>query len=236
MSFVQDVECSFLDAIVLRERDKINPSNDDTQVIFKFFIKPTYVYLEHLNDRDFHVHHVSHPSVKKVFSIHYLNLFLHENMQLSVLEMLLSLEFLEIETCEALVEEISSFAYQKGQTLWLQTNPAAIEITVEIQLMIEELSDDEEESEELDEETGVGTSVGASKKSIEGLETMKLERGESVEHCTVCLEDFLIGMDVTKMPCSHTFHRECIARWLEQSNLCPLCRFEMPRDSLVSHN
>ena len=41
--------------------------------------------------------------------------------------------------------------------------------------------------------------------------------------CCICMEE--IGhLDMTALPCAHTFHRQCIARWsLEQQN-CPECR------------
>lgn len=71
--------------------------------------------------------------------------------------------------------------------------------------------------------------VPASRSSIQTLETQKYQ-GESVETCVVCMEEFSVGVDVTRMPCSHIFHGECIVKWLENSNFCPLCRFEMPTE------
>lgn len=68
--------------------------------------------------------------------------------------------------------------------------------------------------------------VGASKDSTERLEKAKVE-GCS-KQCVVCLEDMLIGMEATRMPCSHVYHGSCIKNWLENSNHCPLCRFQIP--------
>lgn len=48
--------------------------------------------------------------------------------------------------------------------------------------------------------------------------------------CSVCMEDMLIGTEATKMPCSHTFHGDCIGMWLKISHYCPLCRYKMPHD------
>ena len=28
------------------------------------------------------------------------------------------------------------------------------------------------------------------------------------------------------------YHKECVLPWLEKSNTCPTCRFEMPTDDL----
>ncbi|XVF85980.1 hypothetical protein PTKIN_Ptkin17bG0160500 [Pterospermum kingtungense] len=38
-----------------------------------------------------------------------------------------------------------------------------------------------------------------------------------------------VGFDAaSRMPCSHTFHGNCIENWLKLSHYCPICRFEMP--------
>ncbi|PRQ16906.1 putative aminoacyltransferase, E1 ubiquitin-activating enzyme [Rosa chinensis] len=77
----------------------------------------------------------------------------------------------------------------------------------------------------------------ATKSSIEGLEKVRLESLEAtvrLTHCVICKE----GLDhfdddveeglVTRLPCSHLYHGDCIVQWLETSNLCPLCRYPMP--------
>jgi hypothetical protein len=47
------------------------------------------------------------------------------------------------------------------------------------------------------------------------------EKGDS---CSICLNLFEFGDQVHVTNCKHTFHAECILRWLENSNDCPLCR------------
>ena len=41
--------------------------------------------------------------------------------------------------------------------------------------------------------------------------------------CTICLLQYT---DETKKAteCQHIFHQECIDRWLQENNSCPLCR------------
>jgi len=47
-----------------------------------------------------------------------------------------------------------------------------------------------------------------------------------VDECTICLLHYT---EETKKAteCNHTFHDECIGRWLQTNNSCPLCRTEL---------
>ncbi|MGV7989150.1 RING finger domain-containing protein, partial [Mycobacterium kansasii] len=36
--------------------------------------------------------------------------------------------------------------------------------------------------------------------------------------CVICQDEFLGGMGILHMPCSHIFHGQCIIRWLEKSH------------------
>ncbi|MBA0610169.1 hypothetical protein Godav_011049 [Gossypium davidsonii] len=56
---------------------------------------------------------------------------------------------------------------------------------------------------------------------------VRVEDGDE-EDCMVCLEELEVGFYASRMPCSHTFHGDCIEKWLKQSHYCPICRFEMP--------
>ncbi|CAM8985785.1 unnamed protein product [Rhodiola kirilowii] len=48
--------------------------------------------------------------------------------------------------------------------------------------------------------------------------------------CAVCLSNFEEGVQIRKLKCKHTFHKDCLDRWLEQdfaNATCPLCRREV---------
>ena len=42
--------------------------------------------------------------------------------------------------------------------------------------------------------------------------------------CPVCFEAYEAGQQVTKLPCGHRFHVDCVCRWLTTHNSCPVCR------------
>jgi hypothetical protein len=50
--------------------------------------------------------------------------------------------------------------------------------------------------------------------------------------CPVCTEDFVAGVEAVRLPCHHHYHRECIKPWLQKRSTCPLCRFQLPTDTL----
>ncbi|KAG4103787.1 hypothetical protein H8356DRAFT_1644025 [Neocallimastix lanati (nom. inval.)] len=51
--------------------------------------------------------------------------------------------------------------------------------------------------------------------------------------CSICMEDFKDTQDQTirAMPCGHVYHQECIFAWLENSNTCCNCRYEIETDN-----
>ncbi|TKY47624.1 E3 ubiquitin-protein ligase RHA2A [Spatholobus suberectus] len=52
--------------------------------------------------------------------------------------------------------------------------------------------------------------------------------------CRVCLSEFEEGEKVRKLKCQHTFHRDCLDKWLQQYwATCPLCRKQVVPDDVV---
>lgn len=50
----------------------------------------------------------------------------------------------------------------------------------------------------------------------------------SLDACTICLDEFVVGDKLRCLPCNHVFHAECIAKWLiERSATCPLCKIDL---------
>ncbi|PPD96256.1 hypothetical protein GOBAR_DD06709 [Gossypium barbadense] len=61
----------------------------------------------------------------------------------------------------------------------------------------------------------------------EMLKTVRIEVGDE-EDCMICLEELEVGFDAFRMPCSHTFHGDCIEKWLRHGHCYPICRFKIP--------
>jgi len=45
--------------------------------------------------------------------------------------------------------------------------------------------------------------------------------------CCFCLEEYNCDSPIVRTPCHHFMHRECLARWLQTSHFCPICRGDL---------
>lgn len=62
---------------------------------------------------------------------------------------------------------------------------------------------------------------------------------EQYETCPICLEDLNGEQLEYKTKCNHTFHIECLQKWLDQENNdnCPCCRADInaPKNDIKTH-
>jgi hypothetical protein len=61
-----------------------------------------------------------------------------------------------------------------------------------------------------------------------------LEIGTSlhVEDCVICRDNYEASSIIREMPCKHFFHEDCLFKWLDNSNQCPTCRYEIMTDNI----
>ncbi|XP_058072180.1 E3 ubiquitin-protein ligase RING1-like [Magnolia sinica] len=108
----------------------------------------------------------------------------------------------------------------------------SLQVVLEIEDLTSDFYDEEEvihqatvDSMDMDGDNGGFGGTPASRSSIEeDLRTEKVGERDWMENCRICLDEFGDDMEVKRMSCSHVFHGACITQWLEQSNMCPLCR------------
>lgn len=74
---------------------------------------------------------------------------------------------------------------------------------------------------------------GLTDSELDGLSVIKYDYKTVVKNitCTICYEDFEPGKEIIRLPCEHCFDSECIRTWLSNSNLCPLCKFNLKSES-----
>ncbi|CAF3352662.1 unnamed protein product [Rotaria socialis] len=51
-----------------------------------------------------------------------------------------------------------------------------------------------------------------------------LSNGESISECSICLESYRSGQEVSILACSHEYHSSCIGEWMLKNRSCPMCR------------
>ena len=45
-----------------------------------------------------------------------------------------------------------------------------------------------------------------------------------LDECSICLEKYKKNEKIINLNCSHSFHQNCLSKWLNNNNTCPQCR------------
>lgn len=68
----------------------------------------------------------------------------------------------------------------------------------------------------------------ASQSAVANLKTGPFQEADYL--CVVCQDNIEVDSTATSMPCSHSFHPDCLKPWLEAHNSCPVCRYQLETD------
>ena len=70
---------------------------------------------------------------------------------------------------------------------------------------------------------------------VSEVKEIKQENGNELK-CMICLYDINIGETECTLPCLHIFHPDCLEQWLVRKKACPVCKYDISLDSLLSNN
>jgi len=48
--------------------------------------------------------------------------------------------------------------------------------------------------------------------------------------CSICLDKYKSSDIIKEFPCKHIFHKNCILKWLKNSDRCPICKYDITGD------
>ena len=52
--------------------------------------------------------------------------------------------------------------------------------------------------------------------------------------CMICLSNYKIRDKIITLPCLHIFHSKCFEKWMYQQRACPICKYDVSLESLLS--
>ena len=58
-------------------------------------------------------------------------------------------------------------------------------------------------------------------------ESLSKEEKNDNKSCVICFEEYKDESIISKLECTHIFHKICLSTWIEKNQSCPLCRDEI---------
>ncbi|KAL3813516.1 hypothetical protein ACJIZ3_014784 [Penstemon smallii] len=113
-----------------------------------------------------------------------------------------------------------------GSEVTRSSLPDPEDLTMDYETLFEQLGDNA---------NSLKGSPPAAKYVVENLPSEVLTKEAVAENdnaiiCAVCKDDIAVGDNLTRMPCCHLYHCNCLVPWLMIRNTCPVCRYELPTD------
>ncbi|XP_043687562.1 E3 ubiquitin-protein ligase RNF12-like [Telopea speciosissima] len=158
-------------------------------------------------------------STERSFNIEFSYLLIPQVSECHIHTMLTDLD-IPPSSIDSLKEEISTYAFRKALRGRKKNSSGSLDFFICLDVNLIGFRRD------IDEDFNL---VSASQSWIEAVEIVRFEEEEEEEiTCMICMEEYVRGVEIARLPCSHIFHSECIAKWLKHKNTCPFCRFAMP--------
>jgi len=57
---------------------------------------------------------------------------------------------------------------------------------------------------------------------------------ETDARCAVCLETYVAGDALRRLPCLHAYHKDCVDQWFARSVECPVCKHDVNQDDVAA--
>lgn len=67
-------------------------------------------------------------------------------------------------------------------------------------------------------------------------EANKANFSEENKQCAICQECYEVKEQYIILPCLHRFHSQCVSKWFERKNTCPICKRRVTENEEDEHN
>ena len=135
----------------------------------------------------------------------------------------------------------SGFNFNLGGTFFNGRNVNSNNINYEYQYQDSDNSDSDEgefdEENDNEEENEEDVELFNKKKNMFIMELdefqykhLKKYSALKEDNCPICLQKYKNADIIKEFPCKHIFHKNCIFKWLKQSNVCPICKHDLTED------
>jgi hypothetical protein len=88
--------------------------------------------------------------------------------------------------------------------------------------------DDDGDDDEDDDSDGIEEEPNGANECTLCFPRCPTKSSEIIEQCSICLVDIKKGSTVYEIGCPHTYHQDCLEKWIKENNSCPNCRKYIP--------
>ena len=100
----------------------------------------------------------------------------------------------------------------------------------------EEINEEEDSNEENNRENNENQIFNCKKKQfileLNEFQYKHIKKYSKIKEkkCSICLLKYKKSDIIKELPCNHIFHKNCILKWMEKSNVCPICKYDITEE------